>query len=699
MARLEELIAQVADPRLRREIQFEAANLKRRQRFGLVYEEHVPETTTAARATAQVGSLVQRRDDLTSRTKYRVTAMSDTGDALLEPTDGKPGIVCPSRELITVQQLGDPICPALDSLATLKMGGSSKPYHAVINGENYHALQLLTHSLESQVDCIYIDPPYNTGSRDWKYNNQYVDKNDAWRHSKWLSFMYKRLTLARRLLKPDGVIIVTIDEHEVHHLGMLLANIFPEYLRYIVTIVISARGNYRLNFSRVEEHALFICPSVGHSVITGSRIDLLPDHGDIDIDPEADDDTLETTHQSTLDLPEDQVSGEYIEVRHARRRGPDSSRSDRPSMFYPIYISENQRTVVSVGEPIPAEELPSLERVGGLRPIWPIDADGEHRRWRWGHDRMRDAVATGDVVLGKYNRKLDSWTINILIRRRDAMKRIKTVWRHASHDAGVHGTSLLDNILGERNLFSFPKSVYAVRDCLAAVVRERPNALILDFFAGSGTTFHATCLLNAEDGGYRRSILITNNEVDERTSRQLIDQGLQPGDADFEAQGVYERVTRPRVEAVVTGRRPDGTPIPGNHVSGRPFAEGFQENVEFFRLDYLDVDEVELGRCFDAVLPALWLGAGGIGAREGRMEGQDFSIPKGAAYAVLFREARFRQFREALAQRPDVTHAWLITDSDVSFAEMSSKLPDGLNVSMLYRDYLRTFRPAVDNGQ
>jgi hypothetical protein len=122
----------------------------------------------------------------------------------------------------------------------------------------------------------------------------------------------------------------------------------------------------------------------------------------------------------------------------------------------------------------------------------------------------------------------------------------------------------------------------------------------MDVFAGSGTTFHATCLLNAADGGRRRCILVTNNEVDPDTATALNKAGLFRGDADFEAQGIFEKVTRPRCEAVVSGRRRDGTPVPGNHLSGRPHAHGFEENVEFYRLDYLEPDDVTLGRQFKA---------------------------------------------------------------------------------------------------
>jgi adenine-specific DNA-methyltransferase len=231
-----------------------------------------------------------------------------------------------------------------------------------------------------------------------------------------------------------------------------------------------------------------------------------------------------------------------------------------------------------------------------------------------------------------------------------------------------------------------------VRDCIAAVVRDRPNALVVDYFARDGTTFHATCLLNAEDGGQRRCIVVAHNEVDEATAARLHKQGHHKGDPEYDAFGLFERVTRPRCEAVVTGLRRDGTPIPGKHVNGRPFRDGFAENVEFFRLDYLDPVEVELWRRHHELLPPLWLAAGGVGEREPDCQRKAFSLPADSRYAVLFRESCFGDFRKALDRRPDGTHVWLVTDSEEAFAEMRAELPPRLYVSMLYRDYLRNFR-------
>jgi adenine-specific DNA-methyltransferase len=197
--------------------------------------------------------------------------------------------------------------------------------------------------------------------------------------------------------------------------------------------------------------------------------------------------------------------------------------------------------------------------------------------------------------------------------------------------------------------------------------------------------------MNEADDGRRRCVLVTNNEVEERAAQQLRKEGVLPGDLEWEKHGVFEQAARPRCEAVITGYRPDGTLVPGKHLNGRPFAEGFEESVEFYKLDYLDPDEVDLGLQFEAILPALWMAAGGVGNWE-EPDGQDYSMPEGSTYGVLFKESRFRRFGEALEERPDVTHVWLVTDSEEAYAEMRSALPARLTVSMLYRDYLRNFR-------
>jgi len=328
MARLEDLVARIPDRALAKEIEGALANLKRRRRFGIVFEEHIPEMSTLTGLQVGVGMLVQQRNDLTGQVIYSVTEISAGGQATLVPVGDGEALTLPIDDLLVVKRFGDPIYPTLTPLGATERGGD-RPYHAVINGENYHSLQLLLYLYEGQVDCLYLDPPYNTGARDWKYNNRYVDNNDSWRHSKWLSFMEKRLTLARRLLRPDGVLILTIDEHEVNHLGMLLERIFPEYLRYMVTMVINPKGTFKANFGRVDEQAFFIVPNRDADVIIPHPIPAAVTNDDDELTDRLICKLLELSNQDSATLLDDNQlldPGEYERSTgsyraHLRRHG------------------------------------------------------------------------------------------------------------------------------------------------------------------------------------------------------------------------------------------------------------------------------------------------------------------------------------------------------------------------------------------
>ena len=701
------------DVALRKELESALAQVKRTQRFGLVFEEHIPETTTLTGVPVRVGSMVQHRQDLEGDALYRVVALTSK-TAELEPTDERERPVAGERrrvavaDLLVVKRFGEPIYPLLRSLGSLTCGKADRPYHTVINGENFHALQLLVHLFERRVDCIYIDPPYNTGARDWRYNNHFIDVNDRWRHSKWLSMMHKRLRLAKRLLKSDGVLIVTIDEHEVFHLGALLErpDLFPtpDYLRQMVTIVINPKGTAKSNLARVEEYAIFVIPNIGRNLIvdrpvattgkakTGAVALVEPELEDED-DLEsvlAEDEEQENAEEDAEEgIPDDPaaIGPEEWEWRHARRRGAESSyRPARPNQFYPIYINEKALQVVRAGPSIVLGAKPSLRRIDGLLPIWPIDKNGDDRCWAFKPESMQKRIDAG-LVRARYNERRATWTLNYAVPKKTTRK-WKTVWSDSAYDAGTHGTEVLRKLLGQPRLFPFPKSIYAVRDCLATVVAHRPDALVLDFFAGSGTTMHSLALLNASDGGRRQSILVTNNEVEEKTARRLYREGKFRGDPAFEANGIFEQVTRPRAEAVARGVSSNGKPLPKD-------LAGFPENLEFFALEYADPEDVDLGRHDDALLPLVWLAAGAVGPRD-RKRKTPFSMPPGARYGVLFEERQFRSFLIALRGRPDVTHVWLVTDSEAAYAEMSTRLPRRVQASMLYRDYLRTFRVNVD---
>jgi adenine-specific DNA-methyltransferase len=235
MAKIEDLIAQVPDERLRKAIAGEVKALKKTKKFGLVFEEHLPETLRLPRLPVREGEVVALKREPGNQLWRVKSIRKDIAICEKEveafPPLREPGRDFPISNLVVVRNFGDPIYPALIPVDRVQRGGPDKPWHVLINADNFHALQLLLYCYEGKVDVIYIDPPYNTGARDWKYNNDYVDKTDTFRHSKWLSMMKKRLRLAKQLLKPDGVLIVTIDEHEVHHLGNLLEDELREYAR------------------------------------------------------------------------------------------------------------------------------------------------------------------------------------------------------------------------------------------------------------------------------------------------------------------------------------------------------------------------------------------------------------------------------------------------------------------------------------
>lgn len=213
MAALNELIPKIENPVLRAQIQAAAEKLVKQIKFGLVFEDHLPECTPLYDIPVRKGLKVSLRNGKANET-YTVLKIEED-KALCLPRNGSEAVEFAVADLVTTAELGDPIYPCLQRLDEVCNAPDSGLWHTLIEADNYHALQLLEYLYAGKVDCIYIDPPYNTGARDWKYNNDYVDSNDEYRHSKWLSMMKKRLALAKKLLNPtSSVLIVTIDEKE-----------------------------------------------------------------------------------------------------------------------------------------------------------------------------------------------------------------------------------------------------------------------------------------------------------------------------------------------------------------------------------------------------------------------------------------------------------------------------------------------------
>ena len=388
----------------------------------------------------------------------------------------------------------------------------NKPVNLLIEGDNYHALSVLNYTHEKKVDVIYIDPPYNTGARDWKYNNDYVDINDAFRHSKWLSMMNNRLTLAKNLLKPDGVLICAIDENEFYRLGLLLEEIFKGFEMHCITIVHNPRGVQGNNFSYTHEYAYFVFRK-GLKVI-GTR----------------------------------KIREEDIDWRNLRDNGGESLRTDAKNCFYPIIV-ENDK-IIGFGDVIPNDIHTKKQtvNVGNKYFVYPIDRKGVERKWRYAKQSIEQI---------QYLLRAKKTRLGYEIEIGKDFGIVRTVWQDSQYDANEYGTKLVHKLVPGTH-FDFPKSVYNTYDCIAPILFKRENAIILDYFAGSGTTGHAVMLLNKENGGQRKFILCTNNE-----------------------NGIVEEVCYPRIKSVIKGHNdyPDITNIPAN--------------LKYFKTNFVDAEPTD----------------------------------------------------------------------------------------------------------
>ena len=233
MAAIHDLLAQVQDEALKVRLEQEINRLSKAKKFGLVFEEHLPECTPLYDIPVKSGSMVAKKNGAVSDMYEVAFIKDDVATCYHKITQEKEEI--PVNELVCVAQFGEPIYPYLKPIDSVCNAPDSNLWHTLIEADNYHALQLLEYLYAGKVDCIYIDPPYNTGAKDWKYNNDYVDGTDAYRHSKWLSMMEKRLKLAKKLLNPENsIMMITIDDIELCHLKILLESLFSEcYIQII----------------------------------------------------------------------------------------------------------------------------------------------------------------------------------------------------------------------------------------------------------------------------------------------------------------------------------------------------------------------------------------------------------------------------------------------------------------------------------
>ena len=688
MAAIHDLLAQVQDEALRARLEQEINRLSKTKKFGLVFEEHLPECTPLYDIPVKRGSTVAKKTGAVSE-MYEVSAIKDGIATCYHKVTAQMEEI-PVDELVSVAQFGEPIYPYLKPIDSVCNAPDSDLWHTLIEADNYHALQLLEYLYAGKVDCIYIDPPYNTGAKDWKYNNDYVDSVDSYRHSKWLSMMKKRLKLAKNLLNPnDSIMVITIDEKEYIHLGCLLEELFPEARIQMVSSVINPHGANRKDmFARVEEYIYFVFFGSAH-VWQGQNDMLNP--------PEK---TKRDTWARLL------------------RGGGSGLRSSTPNQFYPVYFRESDGKYMGIGDVVPPEiKAADVKAPEGCFAFLPMGSDGKERCWGLTPSSFLDKVSKGYIKFGPYKEgskyralyHLQSGTIKavengeievfgknedgtLIVGSLEKPKRPVSMWVQPSHDSRVHGAMLLNKMFPEIR-FQYPKSLYAVRDTLRICTADKPNALIVDFFAGSGTTLQAVNLLNAEDDGNRRCIMVTNNEVSEKEANSLIQQGFVPGDDEWEKLGIARYVTWPRTVCSIKGNDVNGKALEGEYYdSDLSMSEGFAANAEFFKLGFLDKTSVALGRQLKELFPILWLKAGAHGPSP-KFENdqayiQIFPINK---FAVLIDEKYFQEFDEQVRNNPEIQTIYIVTDSEAGYREMISGYRDK-DTYQLYRDYLDNFR-------
>ena len=702
MSRLTDLLARARelDPQLGADLEKEIRLSSNKRSFGLVFERHLPDNVELPTRPVRRGDLVRVLPPRSSATAgdptvWRVVridrqpggehiatlvesrAADDEDPKVLEAVD--------TSDLVVIARHDDTIFPGLVQTGeVVNSSDPEAPFHTVINAENLHALNLLTYTHRHKVDCIYIDPPYNTGAKDWKYNNDYVDGDDVYRHSKWLSFMEKRLKLAKELLNPDdSVLIVTIDEKEYLRLGLLLEQTFPEARIQMVSSVINPAGSTRTGeFYRTDEYLFFV--QVGGSA--PARLDL-PEQWSISANIESGG-KIETIDDLRWD--------------GLKRSGDASSREDRPNMYYPVYVHESTHKIVSIGSAIlGTDDVPEVEN---CVPVLPKRSDGTDGRWRVGAGKLNELLAEGYVKTGRWNGS-DTTLYYLKLGEANKAKLLSsggfdnsatgtipgTVWNVPSHNASTSGTGLTKAVLGDKR-FTFPKSLYAVEDALRFFVKDKPDATILDFFAGSGTTAHAVMRLNKQDGGRRRSISVTNNEVSAEEQLKLRKQGLRPGDPEWEQWGICDYVTKPRVEAAITGRTPAGEPIKGDYkfTDTFPMSDGFDANARFFTLTYEPPTRVRHGRAFDRIAPLLWLRAGQFGQILDSIPEQGWAVVE--SHGVIQQVGEIEAFMNAVRGVPTVTTVYVVTDDDLVFQSAVASMADlEVEFVQLYSSYLTNF--------
>ena len=424
------------------------------------------------------------------------------------------------------------------------------PNHIIIEGDNLEALTALSYSHEGRIDVIYIDPPYNTGNKDFVYNDSFVDSEDEYRHSKWLSFMAKRLRIAKRLLSDRGVIFISIDDNEQANLKLLCDEVFlSSNCVAILPTIMNLKGNQdQFAFAGTHEYTIVYTKNIVNSEFYGLPVD---------------------EEEAELEWSIDD-KGYFKQGAGLVSTGTNSPREHRPGLWFPIFVSDSGGIIVPEDDEIKNyfdastrsfnddylyAYIEEQEKAGVGTAILPR-VKGREARWRWGAPRIRK---NRDEIIVKKGR--DGYSLYKKQRPQlGDMPSVKpkSLFYKPEYSSG-NGTRELESILHKERLFNNPKPLSLIEDIIR--IGAPLYSTILDFFAGSGTTLHATMQLNAEDGGHRQCILVTNNE-----------------------NNICEEVTYERNKRIINGyTTPKGVEVEGLH----------DNKLRYYRTDFISRDKTQ----------------------------------------------------------------------------------------------------------
>ncbi|MFD6516601.1 site-specific DNA-methyltransferase [Rhodococcus sp. NPDC060176] len=631
----------------------------------MVFDRHLPESVRLVDHPIRKGVRVTLRDESMIETWTVLRFTDKTREVAVLVGDGGEQL---AADLVVVREFGEPIYPGLQSIEQIANGSNDAPWHIVINGENFHALQALRSTHHEKVDLIYIDPPYNTGNDGWIYNDRYVDQNDRAKSSKWLSFMERRLIIARDLLKSTGAIIVAIGDEEHHRLRMLLDQVFGDQNFISDVVWQGGRKNDSRYVSNGSDYMLIYAKD--ESTIAANQIRWREQKPGLH-------DALGAAREIWLTTDGDHTKATKAWRKWLKEFKATGAASDAVTRFTTLDVDGRPiRTDGSIASPNPRPNL--------TYPLVHPETGGEipppKNGWRYSRAEMQRRIKSGRIVFGADESRIPSG--KTFLDEMDTQV-AESVFVRDRNPSGKH----LESILGERR-FPNPKDLDVLMRWIS--LASDSDAVILDFFGGSGTTTEAVMRLNAQDGGSRQSILITNNEVGAQEAKKLRARGVHPGDSEWECRGVFEYVCRPRLSTVVTGVRPDGSGL----------SDGLSANVEMFDLTYLDPGMVRRGREFAAVAPLLWLEGGARGERIEEIPEAGWSLSE--AYGALFEIDALTTFTGAVVEAvtagrtPQVL--FIITDSPAEYSQAVERLPVGVETVQLYEDYLSNYTINTAGG-